>query len=55
MGETITTSGKLADKYVRRGRVYIVMETRSVGADGRELVRSKTTLMLRGVTKEDNA
>lgn len=47
-GERITTSGRLADKYVRRGRAYIVMETRSVGSDGRELVRSKTTLMLRG-------
>jgi hypothetical protein len=26
------------------------METRSVGKDGRELVRAKTTLMVRGYT-----
>jgi hypothetical protein len=47
-GETITTTGRLADKYVRRGRAYLVVATRSVGADQRPIVRSKTTLTLRG-------
>jgi hypothetical protein len=50
VGETITTSGRLADTYVRRGKAYLVMETRSVGEDGRELVRAKTTLLVRGYT-----
>jgi hypothetical protein len=54
-GETITTTGRLADKYVRRGRAYLVLETCSVGADQREIVRSKTTLMLRGYQPKEEA
>lgn len=54
-GERITTRGHLADKYVRRGRAYVVVETHSVGDDGRQLVRSKTTLLLRGVERRDEA
>lgn len=50
--EQITVTGRLADKYVRRGRGYLVIETVSVGADQRELVRSKVTLVVRGYKPE---
>ena len=42
----ITVRGKVADKYVRRGRPYIVIECCSVDENGREITRNKHTVML---------
>ena len=38
--------GKIADKYIRRGRPYIVIECSSVDEEGREITRTKHTVML---------
>ena len=43
-GELITARGRIADKYVRRGRKYIILETVVTGEDGMEIARNKTTL-----------
>jgi hypothetical protein len=51
IGSQITTSGRLADKYERRGHRFIVMETTSTDEAGEVLVVSRTTLML-GTPKE---
>jgi hypothetical protein len=53
IGETIIVSGNVADKYERRGRQFIVVETRSLGANGDEICRGQTTLMLGGVPVRD--
>ena len=45
-GSRITVRGKIADKYVRRGRPYIVLECSSVDEKGREITRTKHTVML---------
>ena len=45
-GSRITVRGKIADKYVRRGRPYIVIECSSVDEEGREITRTKHTVML---------
>ena len=46
-GKVLTTRGKLADKYIRRERPYIVMETHTTDEDGRDIVRAKTRLLIR--------
>ena len=48
VGELLTTTGRLADKYERRGHEYIRVETVTVGEDGIPRVRALTTLMLGG-------
>ncbi|MDO8616275.1 MAG: MaoC family dehydratase N-terminal domain-containing protein [Dehalococcoidia bacterium] len=42
VGETATTSSVIVDRYVRRGRDYIVKEVSCYGADGRLLNRGRT-------------
>jgi hypothetical protein len=51
IGALIRTSGRLADKYERRGHRFIVMETTSREGADEVLVESRTTLML-GTPKE---
>ncbi len=46
-GKVLTVRGNLADKYIRRERKYVVMETHTTDEDGREIVRAKTRLILR--------
>lgn len=46
VGEEISVSGELADKYVKRDRRYVVVRTRSVGASGDEIARTETTLLI---------
>lgn len=46
VGEEISVSGELADKYVKRDRRYIVVRTRSVGSEGDEIARTETTLLI---------
>ncbi len=42
VGETITARRQVVDRYVKRTREYVVMETGCYGADGRLLVRGRT-------------
>jgi len=43
-GKRITTRGKIVDKYMRRGRKYLIIETLVTDEDGVEICRNKTTL-----------
>jgi acyl dehydratase len=54
LGKRVTLTVRLTDKYVKRGRGWIVMELVAVDEDGREICRSKhTSLMsLKGGTEE---
>jgi acyl dehydratase len=45
IGKTITVYGKLVDKYIKRGREYLVMECRSVDEDGIEICRDRRTII----------
>ena len=42
VGETVTTSSLLVDRYAKRGREYLVKEVSVCGADGRLLNRGRT-------------
>lgn len=42
----ITVRGKVADKYIKRGRPYIVIECSSVDEEGRQITRTKHTVMV---------
>ncbi len=55
IGARITTRGRLADKYIKRERYFIVVETESVDGDGCLLVRSRTTLLLAGIQKGEGS
>jgi hypothetical protein len=45
----VQVTGWVRDKYHRRGRDWLVIETFSVDEDGRELVRSEHTLLIGGM------
>ncbi len=47
IGKTIKISGKLVDKYIKRGREYLVVECRSVDEDGVEICRDRRTIVTR--------
>lgn len=47
LGKTIKIYGKLVDKYIKRGREYLVMDCRSVDEDGVELCRDRRTIITR--------
>lgn len=47
IGKKVTVSGKLVEKYIRRGREYLVVECRSVDEDGVELCRDRRTIIIR--------
>jgi hypothetical protein len=53
MGKVIKLYGKLVDKYVKRGREYLVMECRSVDEDGIELCRDRRTIIIRYAKRPD--
>jgi len=38
--------GKIAEKYIRRDRYYVVLELWTVDEEGREIVRSRDTILL---------
>lgn len=46
VGGMLTTRGRIVDKYVKRDREFIVVETWTEDESGRELVRSRTTLSI---------
>lgn len=47
IGKKIKVSGTLVDKYLKRGREYLVMECRSVDEDGVEICRDRRTIITR--------
>ncbi|MBI4641128.1 MAG: MaoC family dehydratase [Candidatus Tectomicrobia bacterium] len=49
VGQPIRVTGKIVDKYQRRGRDFIVVDSVTSHTDGTEIVKSKYTLMLRNV------
>jgi acyl dehydratase len=53
IGKTIHLSGKLVDKYIKRGREYLVMECRSVDEDGIEICRDRRTIIIRYAKRPD--
>jgi hypothetical protein len=48
----ITISGRIADKYIRRGNAYIVVEATAVDEDGRLIEKSRLVGLAREVGKE---
>ena len=46
VGSMLTTRGRIVDKYVKRDREFIVVETWTEDESGRELVRSRTALSI---------
>jgi len=51
-GKRITISGRIADKYIRRGHPYIIVEATAVDEDGRLIEKSKLVGHAREVGKE---
>jgi len=51
-GKRITISGRIADKYIRRGYTYLVVEATAVDEDGRLIERSKLVGLARAVGKQ---
>ena len=51
-GKRITITGRIADKYIRRGNTYIVVEATAVDEDGRLIERSKLIGLAREVGKQ---
>lgn len=47
IGKKIKVYGKLVDKYIKRGREYLVMECRSVDEDEIEICRDRRTVIIR--------
>jgi acyl dehydratase len=47
IGKRITVYGTLVDKYLKRGREYLVMDCRSVDEDGIEICRDRRTISVR--------
>lgn len=48
----ITITGRIADKYVRRGNAYLIVEATAVDEDGRLIERSRLVGLAREVGKE---
>jgi len=46
LGKKVTVTVKLADKYIKRGRNYIVMELVAVDEDGVEICRGRHTSLM---------
>lgn len=45
-GQTVTVTGRVADKYERRGRAWIVVDSTTSDEEGREISRARDTLAL---------
>ena len=41
IGEKLKVTGRVADKYIERGRPWVVWETEITGEDGREICRDR--------------
>jgi len=48
-GKRITISGRIADKYIRRGNTYLIVEATAVDEDGRLIEKSRLVGLAREV------
>ena len=48
-GKRVQVTGWVRDKYQRRGRNWLVVETLAIDEDGREIVRSEHTFLIGGM------
>jgi hypothetical protein len=48
-GKRITISGRIADKYIRRGNTYLIIEATAVDEDGRLIEKSRLVGLAREV------
>ncbi|MDA0733670.1 MAG: hypothetical protein O2909_02600 [Chloroflexi bacterium] len=48
----VQVTGWVRDKYERRGRNWLLVETLAIDEDGREIVRSEHTFLIGGVEKK---
>lgn len=46
-GQLLTVTGRVAEKYYRRGRPYVVIESETFDENGEEISRERNTLLLR--------
>lgn len=51
-GKKIKVTGRIVDKYVKRGREYVTVEALSVDEDGTPLLRARGTLCWLAQEKE---
>ena len=51
-GKRITITGRVADKYIRRGNTYLIVEATAVDEDGRLIERSRLVGLAREVGKQ---
>ena len=52
IGDTLTVTGMVLSKYIRKDRQFIVVETRTHDALGNEVVKAHTTLMLGALDRQ---
>jgi acyl dehydratase len=55
IGKRLIVRGKVAEKYIRRDRYYVVVELWVVDEDGRDIVRIKDTILLSPVRISEKA
>lgn len=51
-GKRITIHGRIADKYIRRGKTYLVVEATAIDEDGRRIERSRLVGLAREVGRQ---
>ena len=54
LGRSIQVSGWIRDKYERRGRNWLVVETLAVDEIGTEILRSEHTILIGAITRSDS-
>jgi hypothetical protein len=51
-GKRITVSARIADKYLRRGNAYLIVEATAIDEDGRKIETSRLVGLAREVGKQ---
>ena len=46
IGKELTITGRVAERYEKRGRDFLVFETETRDEDGREIVKSRNTVLI---------
>ena len=55
VGRRLIARSRVTDKYIRRQRYYVVVETRTMDEEGRDVVHSRDTFLLTPVRIPDEA
>ncbi len=53
VGKRVQVTGWVREKYQRRGRSWLVVETFAIDEDGREIVRSEHTFLIGGLESRE--